>query len=151
MYGKMQAPGHTELVPLLCTLATWDQDPALSHPDAPQGALFGGLQWLRACWRVSCFHPVFPQGSHWAAVMWWLMVVTSFAYGYGRQYFISQPTYTFFDGMLWRPLKRNWLNMKSWKKKLCISFHFTIKSKGMRVSMRKIGLSLCLEETVNEV
>lgn len=45
----MQAPGHTELVPLLCTLATWDQDPALSHPDAPQGALFGGLQWLRAC------------------------------------------------------------------------------------------------------
>lgn len=105
-------------------------------------------------WGPADGHPasiLSSQGSCWAAVMWWLMAVTSFAYGYGRQYFISQPTYTFFDGMLWRPLKRNWLNMKSWKKKLCISFHFTIKSKGMRVSMRKIGLSLCLEETVNEV
>ena len=31
MYGKMQESGLTEIIPLMCTLAIWGQEPVLSH------------------------------------------------------------------------------------------------------------------------
>ena len=41
MYGKMQASRLTEIIPLICTSATWGQYPVLSHPESPQGAPSG--------------------------------------------------------------------------------------------------------------
>ena len=39
MLGKMQEPGLTEIIPLICTLNIWGQYPVYSHPEFPQGTL----------------------------------------------------------------------------------------------------------------
>ena len=41
MYGKMHESGLTEIIPLICTSATWGQHPVLSQPESPQGAPSG--------------------------------------------------------------------------------------------------------------
>ena len=38
MYGETQESGLTEIIPLICTAAIWDQYPVFSHPESPQGA-----------------------------------------------------------------------------------------------------------------
>ena len=41
MYGKMQGSGLIEIIPLICTSATWGQYSAFLHPESPQGAQLG--------------------------------------------------------------------------------------------------------------
>ena len=41
MYGKMQESELIEIIPLICTSATWDQYPAFLHPESSQGAQSG--------------------------------------------------------------------------------------------------------------
>ena len=43
MYGKMQEAGLTEIIPLICTSATWGQHPVFSHPEFPQVHREGGF------------------------------------------------------------------------------------------------------------
>ena len=48
MCGKMQEPGLTEIIPSICISAIWGQDPVFSHPEFPQGSLWGvaAIWWL---------------------------------------------------------------------------------------------------------
>ena len=41
MYGKMQESGPTEIIPVIGTSAVWGQCPEFSHPELPQGSLWG--------------------------------------------------------------------------------------------------------------
>ena len=51
------ASGLTDIISLICTLATLGQYPVLLHPVSPQGALLGeGAAWLTS-WRPQ--HPLF--------------------------------------------------------------------------------------------
>ena len=43
MYGKMQEPGLTEIIPLICASALWGQYPVFSHPEFPQGSPLKGV------------------------------------------------------------------------------------------------------------
>ena len=61
----MQESGLTEIIPLICTLAVWGQNPVFSHPELPQGA---------PAQRLYC------DG---------LMAAMSFVHGHGRQQFSS--------------------------------------------------------------
>ena len=54
----MQEAGLVGIIPLLCTLVTQTQHPALLHPESPQGAQSLWLQWLRA-WCLQ--HPLFTD------------------------------------------------------------------------------------------
>ena len=38
LYGQMQESGRTDINPLMCTTAIWDQFPVFSHPECPQGS-----------------------------------------------------------------------------------------------------------------
>ena len=90
MYGKMQESGLTELIPLICTSPVWGQYPVFSHPEFPQGSLYG----VAAVWWLLdggySFLPKFPQGSaaHIGGLQA-LLTVTSFVYWYGWKYSIS--------------------------------------------------------------
>ena len=43
LYRKMQECGFTEILPLICTSAIWDQYPILSLPEFPHGSPQGRL------------------------------------------------------------------------------------------------------------
>ena len=48
MHGKMPGSGLTEIISLICTSAIWGQYPVFSHPEFPQGSLWGvaAVWWL---------------------------------------------------------------------------------------------------------
>ena len=69
LFGKMQASRLTEIIPLFA--------PQLSGASILHFLTLrilmvrGSLIWGARLW-ASCFHPEFPQGSLWAAVIWYL-------------------------------------------------------------------------------
>ena len=42
MHGKMPESGFTEIIPLICISALWDEYLVLSHLESPQGATLEG-------------------------------------------------------------------------------------------------------------
>ena len=90
----MQEPGLTEIIPLICTSATWGQYPVFSCPELPQGSPQGvaagsGHHLMAARWQVFFFFPEFLQGgSHWKAAI--TEGCDILVYWYGRKYPISQ-------------------------------------------------------------
>ena len=82
MYGKTQESGLTEIIPLICTSAVWDQYPMFSHPVFSQGSFLG--EWLQSagCQLADIvFGPEFPQSSYvHLGGLQSLMTVTAFVY-----------------------------------------------------------------------
>ena len=91
----MQGSGLTEIIPLMYTSATWGQYPVFSHPESPQGSLWGVAEvWCLLDGRYSLF-PEFPSGLTSSLVVDAVLItIISFVYWCGRQYSISQ--YFFF-------------------------------------------------------
>ena len=73
----MQEPGLTEIIPLICTSATWGQYPVFSCPELPQGSPQGvaagsGHHLMAARWQVFFFFSWVSSGwltlegcNHW--------------------------------------------------------------------------------------
>ena len=84
----MQEPGLTEIIPLICTSATWGQYPVFSCPELPQGSPQGvaagsGHHLMAARWQVF-FSFLTSLRAHQLNIDWlWLqslMTVTSFVW-----------------------------------------------------------------------
>ena len=92
MFGKVLESGLTEIIPLICTSAVWDQYPMFSHPVFSQGSFLG--EWLQSagCQLADIvFGPEFPQSSYvHLGGLQSLMTVTAFVYWDGRKHCISQ-------------------------------------------------------------
>ena len=88
----MQESGLTEIIPLICTSAVWDQYPTFSHAEFSQGSFLG--EWLQSagCQLADAvFSPEFPQSSYvHLGGLQSLMAMTSFVYWDGRKYCISR-------------------------------------------------------------
>ena len=82
MYGKMQESGLTEIIPLMCTLAIWGQEPVLSHFSPLRVHHREGVAVAADCqmWMGSGVAAASILSSLWAhsqggynVVTWWLL------------------------------------------------------------------------------